>query len=59
MAARGIRTEVLAAEIGVIRNQTFAKLRGASPWKASEVFSIAEFFGVRVQDLFDGLGLLG
>jgi len=58
MAARGVKTERLAAAIGVSRNQTFAKLRGASTWKASEVEAIADVFNVAIGDIYAGMGLL-
>ena len=58
MAARGVRADHLAAMIGISRNQTFVKLRGDSPWKASEVEALAEHFGVSIADLYAGFGLL-
>ncbi|MCL6423871.1 helix-turn-helix domain-containing protein [Brachybacterium sp. JHP9] len=58
MAARGIRTEELALAIGISRNPMFAKLRGSSAWKASEVAAMADYFGVGLDALFEGLGLL-
>ncbi len=59
MAARDVRADDLALAIGVSRNQTFAKLRGASTWKASEVEEIARYFGVAIGSLYEGMGLLG
>ncbi|MFD4008780.1 hypothetical protein ACFWQK_13795 [Brachybacterium paraconglomeratum] len=35
----------------------FAKIKGEPPWYANEIELVADYFGVTVGDLFDGLGL--
>lgn len=58
-AGRGMRNVELSDVLGVGANAVFMKLRGDSPWKATEVAALAEHFDVSVGDLFDGLGLFG
>lgn len=56
-AGRGMRNVELKEVLGIGSNAIFMKLRGDSPWKASEVAALAEHFDVSVGDLYDGLGL--
>src|SRR4051812_10420008 len=47
---------VLAAEVGMSRAALYQKLKCDRPFKAAEVHALAKSFGVRVGDLYDGLG---
>lgn len=55
-SGRDVAPEMVAAVVGMTKSSIYNKLKGASPWKASEVSDIASYFGVRVGDLYDGLG---
>lgn len=56
-AGTGLKNAELAPVLGIHRASVFAKLKGETSWKASEVASLARYFDVPVGDLFDGLGL--
>ncbi|MGO3503858.1 helix-turn-helix domain-containing protein [Brachybacterium tyrofermentans] len=56
-AGTGLKNAELAPVLGIHRASVFAKLKGETAWKASEVASLARYFDVPVGDLFDGLGL--
>ena len=55
VALHGMRNADLAEVLGVGQNSVFMKLRGDSPWKAAEVALVAEYFGVPISILFDGM----
>lgn len=46
----------VARELKVSKAAYYRKINGSSPWKASEIETLAKFFGVRLGDLYDGLG---
>ena len=56
-AGTGLKNAELAPVLGIHRASVFAKLKGETSWKASEVATLARHFDVPVGDLFDGLGL--
>ena len=58
-AGNGLKNAELAPILGIHRASVFAKIKGETSWKASEVAALARFFDVPVGDLFDGLGLFG
>lgn len=55
---RGQRRDVgeIAREMGLSRTALYQKIKGDRPFKAWEVAALAAIFGVRVSDLYDGLG---
>ncbi len=59
VAGSGLKNADLAPVLGVHRASIFAKLKGETPWKASEVAKVARYFDVPIEDLFDGQGLFG
>lgn len=58
-AGNGLKNAEIAPILGIHRSSVFAKIKGETSWKASEVAALARYFGVPVGDLFDGLGLFG
>lgn len=55
-SARRVKPELIALSIGMTKSTIYSRLRVATPWLAEEVDKIARFFGIRVGDLYDGLG---
>ena len=55
VALHGMRNADLADVLGIGQNSVFMKLRGDSPWKAAEVALVAEYFGVPISIIFDGM----
>lgn len=55
VALHGMRNADLADVLGIGQNSVFMKLRGDSPWKAAEVAPVAEYFGVPISIIFDGM----
>ncbi|ATH96343.1 hypothetical protein COP05_03960 [Dermabacter jinjuensis] len=58
VALHGMRNADLADVLGIGQNSVFMKLRGDSPWKASEVAIMAEYFGVPIASFYDDLASL-
>lgn len=46
---------IVARALALPKATVYNKLRGDSPWKASEVAALAHFFKVRIPDFYDGL----
>ena len=57
-ALNGVKHTDLKDVLGIGQNSIFTKLRGDSPWKASEVAALAEYFDVPISYLFDGFSSL-
>src|SRR4029077_12651339 len=56
---KGLRSEDVAAAAGLSRSTYFAKMSGKGSrqaFKAGEVALIAQYLGVHVSQLYDGLG---
>ena len=58
IALNGEKNEKLMDVLGLSYGAVYAKLRGDSPWKASEVAIMAEYFGVPIASFYDGLASL-
>jgi hypothetical protein len=54
-SGRNITPETVALGVGMTRSSIYNRLKGTAPWKASEVVAVAQFFSVRLTDLYDGL----
>jgi hypothetical protein len=55
IAGRELRVEDIAAGLRSSRSGLYHKLKGGSPWTATEVAALAEMFGISVNDLYTGL----
>jgi hypothetical protein len=51
-----IPMDSVARACGVPKATVYRKLNGTSPWKASEVGALSQFFKIRLTDLYDGVG---
>lgn len=50
-ARRGIRKKELIAFLGISKAAFYSKLAGVRPWLLDEAISVAEFFGVRLEEM--------
>lgn len=55
-AGKGMSADRLAAHLGVSHGTINNRLRSKTSWTAVEVRTMADLFGVRIADLYDGLG---
>lgn len=56
ISGRHLDAKDVARATGMSKAALYRKLNGSSPWKASEVTDLARHFGIRRDDLYDGLG---
>jgi DNA-binding XRE family transcriptional regulator len=55
IAARDITVDDVAVAIDISRGSLFSKFKGTAPFKAWEVAALADYFGVPIADLYEGL----
>jgi hypothetical protein len=55
VAARRTDTRALAAALEMSRNSYYNRVNSDKPWHAKDVYRLARFFDIPVQDLYDGV----
>lgn len=55
LAYKGVTVTSAAEHLGISRSAMYERMAGATQFKASELQALADFLGVSVNVLFDGL----